>query len=662
MNVLIIVFLLVSLFSWILIPWFSHKRAGLFSWIASLLFASATLLPAIWRLSGTAPANLFLWSSFELALPDALSAWFILIINVVFIAGSFYGMEYLSHYPAKERDIRLHWSLMPVFQFSMVGVCWVTDWFSFLVLWEIMSFSSFLLILFYREEEATLKAALNYLIQMHISVAFLMTAVFLLWSATGSMEFSALSAFSTGESPSETRWLFLLFFAGFAIKSGFVPFHTWLPHAHPAAASHLSGILSGVIIKLGIYGILRVILNLPGNWILLGWLILMISLATALYGVMQAIVQKNLKRLLAYSSIEHIGIIGMGIGVGTLGLGNSNASMIFLGFGGALLHSLNHGLFKSLLFFTAGNLFQSTHTLNIEHLGGLSKSMPRTTGLFTIASLSACAIPPLNGFVSEFLIYAGFFSGILDGTPFTKLFLLLAVIGFALTGGMSIVAFTKATGITFLGKSRKILLHPPSDPPSARLSSLYLLAVLIFSAGLFPLFYLAILKEPLALFTSMGPPGMFSELTKQTGHLLLMISVLGGIFLTLTLLLYMARERALSIHGAEKSETWGCGYSAPDPRQQYTGASFVRIFRKQFHPIVMVRRKKLEIEKIFPGPQDLYATRTSDLIEEQIILKPLKKMILLAGRLRVFQNGQVQYYLLYGFVFILVVLLIEVIG
>jgi formate hydrogenlyase subunit 3/multisubunit Na+/H+ antiporter MnhD subunit len=249
----------------------------------------------------------------------------------------------------------------------------------------------------------TLKAGINYLIQSHISIILLTIGFIWVSSSTDSYDFDAISAYSAHVIPAVSFLLFGCFFLGFAFKAGFIPFHTWLPYAHPAAPAHVSAIMSGVIIKLGIFGILRMLLLIDRNQLMIGYVILVVSFVTGVYGVMLAIIQHNLKKLLAYHSIENIGIIGMGIGLGSIGLGLDKPVLTFAGFSGALLHTLNHSLFKSLLFYSAGSVHQVTHTMNIEKLGGLIKQMPQTATLFLIASLAITGLPPLNGFVSEFL-------------------------------------------------------------------------------------------------------------------------------------------------------------------------------------------------------------------------------------------------------------------
>ena len=339
---------------------------------------------------------------------DGLAAWFILIINFTVLTGFFYGLGYLKKYSLAKSKVALHWILFLSFHLSMLFVCMVQNGFAFLVVWEIMSLTSMMLILFDHENPKTFKAALNYFVQMHIGVTLLTIGFIWVHHQTGSFSFDALHTYFLSN---KNLRLFLLFFVGFGIKAGFIPFHSWLPHAHPAAPAHVSGIMSGVIVKLGIYGILRMITYLKSDFLLLGEIVLTLSVLSGLYGILNAAVHRDFKRMLAYCTIENIGIIGIGIGIGLMGIANKDPLMYYLGFGGALLHVLNHSLFKSLLFYSAGSIYQQSHTQNMENLGGLIKSMPKTAVIFLIGALAIGGLPPFNGFVSEFLIYNGLIQG-----------------------------------------------------------------------------------------------------------------------------------------------------------------------------------------------------------------------------------------------------------
>jgi formate hydrogenlyase subunit 3/multisubunit Na+/H+ antiporter MnhD subunit len=315
-------------------------------------------------------------------------------------------------YAGKKSELNIHWISFLMAHAGLMAVCSLSNSIAFLISWEIMALSAFFLVIFESYKPQTIKAGINYLLQSHVAILFL--SVGFIWAAVISktFDFEGISYFASHQKPVFSFLLVLLFLTGFGIKAGFVPLHNWLPHAHPAAPSHVSAMMSGVLIKIGIYGILRVLLLTPINYLAVGYFILIVSVLTGVFGVMQAIVQHNLKRLLAYHSVENIGIIGLGIGLGSIGMGYENKALAVIGFTGALLHTLNHSLFKSLLFFAAGNIHQSTHNMDIDRFGGLIKKMPHTALLFLLASLAICGLPPFNGFISEFIIYTGFFNGI----------------------------------------------------------------------------------------------------------------------------------------------------------------------------------------------------------------------------------------------------------
>ncbi len=408
-----------------------------------LINAILTSIPAFQALGGTITNISFSAGSFFGYIPihiDGLSAWFILIINFTSVTGAIYGTGYLKEYQNSKQKLSLHWALFAVFHLSMVWVCLLQNGFAFLIAWEIMSLSSMMLVIFDGHKSKTIKAGLNYLVQMHISVVFLTIGFIWVYMETGSLEFDAISTFF---STRPNLWLFLVFFVGFGLKAGFIPLHSWLPHAHPAAPSHVSGVMSGVIVKLGIYGIFRIISFMKADYLLIGEVVVSISILTALYGILNAAVHRDFKRMLAYCTIENIGIIGIGIGLGLMGIGNNSQVLYFLGFGGALLHVLNHSLFKSLLFFSAGSVYQQTHTRNMDKLGGLIKQMPQTAVLFLIGAVAIAGIPPFNGFVSEFIIYSGLVEGLKLGDLSQTSLIVLTFAGLSIIGGISLLRSQK---------------------------------------------------------------------------------------------------------------------------------------------------------------------------------------------------------------------------
>ena len=340
---------------------------------------------------------------------DPLSAIFILLFSVVSLLAVIYTVGYIKPYHNNEKPIGSHYFFLTLLILSMILVVTIQNALAFLIVWEIMSISSFFLVIFENEKKETVMAGINYLIAMHIGVAFIMAGfIFLSIHTSNSLDFKVFKEYL--ENSRETaNLIFILFFIGFGIKAGFIPLHTWLPKAHPASPSNVSGLMSGIMIKTGIYGILRILFltGTPSLW--MSYLILWISIFTALFGIMFAITQSDYKKLLAYSSIENIGLIGIGISIGMLGMAYKNNIMAVLGFSGAILHIVNHAFFKSLLFYSSGAVYQTTHSRNIEELGGLIKKMKYTSFFFLIASLSICALPPFNGFVSEFLNLFRFF-------------------------------------------------------------------------------------------------------------------------------------------------------------------------------------------------------------------------------------------------------------
>jgi len=590
---------------------------------------------------------------------DALSGWFILIINFVFLTGGWYGFFYMKPYQDQRKKLSLHAVATLLLHASLISLVVIQNSIVFLIAWEIMMFSGFIAVIFEHEKETTLKAGINYLIQSHLCVAFLMAGFLWVSLRTGSYDFNAITAFSSSHAGAGALLLFLLFFIGFAFKSGFVPFHTWLPYAHPAAPSHISGIMSGVLIKCGIYGILRMVLLIRVDYTAIGYVILAVSIISGLYGVMLAIVQHDLKKLLAYHSVENIGIIGLGIGIGCIGLGANNQLLIALGFAGALLHTLNHALFKSLLFYTAGIVYQATHTLNIEHLGGLVKKMPQTTILFLIAAVAITGIPPFNGFISEFIIYCGLYEWLQSASVVSLIVILFLILGLVLIGGLAVLCFTKAFGIVFLGQPRQTLPHEVKEAPFLQLVPLYLIALFIVLIGLFPQSFITMLVKPISLFTDISAGGYDPLQGKAFEALQPIAWAMWGLIL-LVAGLFLVRKLVLKNRKVRIDSTWGCGYIAPTAKMQYTASSFMRAYSKLNKPTLLFVKHEKEVRKIFPT-EGHYESHAYDKIEKWLIDKPLKVIRSFLNRFLFFQNGRLQSYILYGVLFIILVIIIPLI-
>ena len=551
--------------------------------------------------------------------PDALSLWFIAIIVIVFTAGAFYGADYLKAYSSHKRELRLHvFNYVTVFA-SMIALPLISNALVFLVAWEIMALGSYFLIIFESWKSDTIKAGLNFFIQSHISVVLLTIGFLMMYSKTGSFDFAAIKAYSSAN-PGTCGWPFALICMGFAVKAGFVPFHTWLPVAHPAAPAHISGVMSGVIIKIGIYGIFRTITMFDIDFTIAGAIILAVAAISGLYGVMMAIVQHNLKKLLAYHSIENIGIIGMGIGLGCMARGMGLENVASLAFAGALLHTFNHALFKSSLFFTAGNVYQAAHTLNVEHLGGLFRRLPVTGLFFLVAAVAICGLPPMNGFVSELMIYLGLFGSLGNMAAASQLGITAAIVALVLIGGLAILCFTKAFGIVFLGESRSELPEM-KEFGALRNVPLGILAAIMLSVGLCPGFYVGLINNilPELECTAVAIPRTISG-----------IGIASACVIGISLLLALIRRIATRKRTITEGETWGCGYTVPSPKLQYTATSFVKTYAKTF----------------------------SGVLKSGFIDKAADAYIRFTGRFAFLQNGRLQSYILYGIVFIVVTILL----
>jgi hydrogenase-4 component B len=656
---LIKVFMAVPVLAILIIPFLKVKGKGIVLFAAIVLNAFLSGYLAVQTLSGqflefsfagslvTGPVNLRM---------DALSGWFILIINFVFITGSFYGLFYMKTYQKQVNNLTLHSIVFILLHTALISLCAIQNSLVFLIAWEIMALSAFFAVIFEHEKMATLSAGINYLIQSHVSIVFLMLGFIWVALKTGSYDFNSLTAYTTQYPGASGLVLFLFFFIGFAIKAGFVPFHTWLPYAHPAAPAHISGIMSGVIIKIGIFGMLRMITLIKTDYYTIGLVILAFSVISGLYGVMLAILQHNLKKLLAYHSIENIGIIGMGIGIGCIGLGTGNYLLASLGFAGGLLHTLNHALFKSLLFYTAGNVYQATHTLHIDHLGGLIKKMPQTALLFLIAAIAICGIPPFNGFISEFIIYSGFYYWMQGSLIGPLMIIIFSVLALVLIGGLALLCFTKAFGIVFLGNPRQKFDHEVKEASFLQLLPLYLIAFLIVFIGVFPQLFMSALSQPVNLLAGF-PTISDIPFPEKTTELLQPVTWGTWIFILISLAVFGLRKLVMQNRKASVEPTWGCGYVAPTVKLQYTAGSFVRPYSKLFRPFLLSSKTQNDVEGLFPSGGS-YETHIYDRIEKYLVDNPIAVYKAFLGRFLFLQNGKLQFYILYGIIFIVSVICI----
>jgi len=655
-------FNLIGIIAIISFPFFKTKGRGLITLGVIIVQVIISSIVAFYVFANGPVSHTFTGSFITGPIPfriDFLSAWFILVISFTFLTGAWYGLHYMKKYKDQTDNLALHMTAFILLYNSIIDICLVQNGLVLLVVWEIMALSSFIAVIFEHNKKETIKAGINFLIQSHVCILFLTMAFMWVKVKTGSFDFSAITAYTSAEPAITGIGLFLFFFFGFAIKAGFVPFHTWLPLAHPAAPAHISGIMSGVIIKIGIYGILRVLLLIKTDMVSLGYFILAVSVITGVYGVMLAIVQHNLKKLLAYHSIENIGIIGIGIGLGCLGLGYNSQILVVCGFGGALLHTLNHSLFKSLLFYCAGIVYQKTHTMDIEKMGGLLKHIPRTGYLFLIGSLAICGLPPFNGFVSEFFIYTGLFNGLQSNDFLFIMALLFAILGLVVIGGLALICFTKAFGIIFLGNSRDHEVRNFSKEKPMDFFPLYIVALGILIIGLLPV----ILAPALLKITQMYMSASVIPVTPAYNSILGNLTSVGWYslgFIALTALLYFLRHIITSRRAQTIEATWGCGYTGDASKMQYTASSFIRSYRKLAGSFLMIKKDKQEASGLYPEHIN-QETHPYDRVENWFIDKPLHLIRRFLNRFVFLQNGNIQAYILYGFIFIGLVILVPVI-
>ncbi|WP_069660130.1 proton-conducting transporter transmembrane domain-containing protein [Arcticibacter eurypsychrophilus] len=642
-----------SLISLIAIPLLPEKNKSTGAFILVFLIALISSIPAIQVLCFHRIVEAELFFNYPIGTVvmriDPLSAWFMLIINLTCLFGSFYGIGYMSSYKGQKNNLTLHWIMYVILHTALLWVCMVQNGLAFLVVWEIMSISCLLLVIFEHQKSETLRAGLIYLVQMHMGVALMSVGFIWVYIAEGSFDFAAIGAYFSHNSP---IWLFLIFFVGFGFKAGFLPLHTWLPHAHPASPSHVSGTMSGVIVKMGIYGILRIITYLDSEWLRIGIAILILSLLTSFYGILNAAVHRDYKKMLAFCTIENIGIIGMGIGLGLIGKGTGNDYLFYLGFSAALLHTLNHSLYKALLFFTAGNIYQQTHTRNMEHLGGLIKVMPVTAIAFLCGSLAIGGLPPFNGFVSEFLIYTGLLDGLKSQNVELNVLMILSIAVLAIVGGVSMLTFTKSFGTIFLGSPRMKFEHPPKEVSVIMQIPLWIMIGIMLLIGIFPNYILTVIQPVVQVFNPAYLPSPALAVLDPT---LTMVGRISFLLIAMVALLYFIRSRRTKASEATYGPTWGCAYIVPNPRMQYTGKSFTKTLAKMFSVFTAEKKEYRELQDtdVFPT-ETRYISHYNEFFETRIIDPLDKRLLRLMNYFSFIHNGRTQMYILYGLLFILV--------
>lgn len=594
---------------------------------------------------------------------DRLSAFFITIVGAAGAAASLYALGYTREYEGA-RSIAGMGAAFNVFLAAMVLVPLARNALTFLLLWEAMSLASYFLVMTESDQAETQRAGLLYFVMTHAGTACLLAGFLLISNATGTMDLRQWSALANTLPPHTRNAIFLLMLLGFGSKAGLVPLHIWLPSAHPAAPSHVSALMSGVMIKLGVYGLLRAGLGWlgvgPAWW---GGLLMTLAAVSAVGGVLAALVESDLKRLLAYSSVENVGIIVLGAGAGMVFRAFGLNELASLAIVAALFHTVNHAAFKSLLFFGAGSVLQAVHTRDMEQMGGLIKRMPQTAVSFLAGAAAIAALPPLNGFFSEWMTFQALLLSFSVPSHAINLIFALAVAALALTGGLAAACFVRAFGIPFLALPRSDRAARAHESGPSMRAAMAALTLACIGLGLAPSGVLGFLNAGVAELTGSPANVRFSWNVVVAGSGFASVSslwtgvALGALLLSLPLALRMWRANARR----RAYETWSCGRALQTARFEYTAAAFANPFKRVFH-VLYLPVKELDIafhpESRFFVRTIAYRNEVRSVIEE-FVYQPLVRMAQRAARrARVLQSGNVNAYLFYILIALIALLLL----
>jgi len=583
---------------------------------------------------------------------DGITLFFLFTFQLLSLAGSVYAIGYLEQYV--RRGIRIRWHLVSftLLIVSMQLVVVVQHALAFLMAWEMMALSAYFCIVLEKERPEVRRGGFWYFVATHASALFLYVFFILLHDTTGSWEFADFAR-QTGWDAGTLTLLLVTGFLGFAIKAGFMPFHAWLPNAHPAAPAHVSGLLSAINIKAGIYGIVRMFMFFPSDRQAFGWSLLAVALVSAIGGVWYALAQHEMKRLLAYHSVENIGIIGLGLAVAWLGRCIGSPGLVALGLAGALLHTLNHAIFKALLFFGVGNVYLYAHTSDIEKLGGLAKALPVTGVGFLIGAVSICGLPPFNGFLSEFLIYKSIFQGggLMGGHA--PLALLVAAVSLAFVGGLAVACFAKLYGIVFLGECRSKFQARLGHEAISSFLVLAGLATLCGWIGFVPGGALRLIAPAVSEMSGLPDTRLGAGLIAPLAGL----TPVFGLLLAMTLLTLIVKFWVQKKAGIRLRETWGCGYRSVTARMQYSASSFAEELVRLGQPMIGLKLHWKPIAHVLPEPR-AFKSHGFDQIEQGLWVRLDRAIGRALVLLRWIQSGNIRHYVVYIFAALIIYLAI----
>lgn len=592
---------------------------------------------------------------------DPLAVFFLFVISLVSLPSAIYSIGYLAG-KYSPRKIAYAWLLLTAFIISMAFVVSVNNALVFLIAWEIMSLVSYFLVVFDSREEKSIQAGVIYLVMTHVGTAFIMAGFLIMHKYANSFDFISLKQASIIMPSGVKNIIFLFLLIGFGTKAGIVPFHIWLPYAHPRAPSHISSIMSGVMIKTGIYGIIRFvifILGVDSMW--WGNLILVLSGVSCLVGVIYALMEHDIKKLLAYSSIENIGIILLGVGSSMVFLKLNMPGLAVFSLIAGLYHLINHAIFKGLLFLCAGSVYSATGIRDIEKLGGLIKKMPLTAFSFLIGAMAISALPPLNGFVSEWLTLQAFFIASLTGyTAGLKIFFSLCAAILALTGGLTAACFVKAFGMVFLamprGKSSELACEVSLSMKIGMLFLVFFTIALGLGAGV--VFKLLEVVAKSAAGVDVGSVKFslngFMFLSGQVNSISLSTPLVALILGAVIIGIY------LGCGGSKirKYNTWDCGYYKLEPRNEYTGTGFSKPFRIAFNFFLIPYTRTEKLRKSFYYIKSFkYETFTTPVFKKYMYYPLIGMIFTTAKFMKRLQSGSIHMYISYIFITILMLII-----
>jgi hydrogenase-4 component B len=606
-------------------------------------------------------AGLFPFTRFTIRF-DPLAAFMVFVIALLVLVASIYSFSYVREYEGRGA-----WTMgffTNLFVASMIILVAVDNAFYFLVFFELMSLSSYFLVIFDQNEEAV-NAGFLYFLTAHAGSILILGTFFIFWWQTGSMDFEAFRA--TTLSAPLASLAFVLAFFGFGAKAGMVPLHSWLPRAHPAAPSHASALMSGVMVKIGVFGIIKVgvdLLHATTTW--WGILVLAVGAISAVLGVLYALTEQDIKRLLAYSTVENVGIILMGVGVGMIGLSTQQPVLAVLGLLGALYHTLNHAVFKGLLFLGAGSIIYRTHTRNMEELGGLARTMPYTAMTFLIGAMAISALPPLNGFVSEWFTYQALFNMSLNGEFLLRFCGPVAVVMLALTGALAAMCFVKLYGITFSGNPRSEHAAHAKEAPVPMVIAMVVLAAFCVLLGLgAPLVAPVIagiassLAGGVAVNVAHGTlilPGNGEQAVLSLPLLTILLIALP--FVPMIIGTLMKSGRLARRH---EGDAWACGY-IHEAKMVISSEGFAQPMRHMFSPLFKLREVLNPSRPLHAGMHaSINGAARSEAVVDTYIITPIMRVAhWLGGWIQWLQHGDFRVYCLYVVAALVVLLLVTV--